>query len=485
MMQDRTQGPARSIWPGWLLLAALLASASLALRLSGPLFGHDVELENTPILAFVGIYCATAALVALVVPRLIRASAAREGTSLLYFIIAAGLLMRLLQFGAVPVLEDDYNRYLWDGAVTVSGHNPYRVSPQATAEDEGTPADLMTLRDQAGPVFEGINYPEYRTIYPPVAQAAFALSHLVAPFSLDGWRATLLVLELAALGVLIAILKRFGRSPLWAALYWWNPVVIKELANSAHMEPVLVLPLLAGVWMVLVSRPLWATGFLAVAAGVKLWPMALGAALFRRSLGDWRLLAMAAGLAALLLGLFAWPVLHAGLGADSGFVAYAQKWQASSAVFLVAQWLVNLLPSALLFGIEASAAARALLVIVLAGSFAVILKRRADDRLETVHQMFLLAAALYLLSPSQFPWYFVWIAPFLCLFPVRGLILAGTVLPLHYVYFHFAARDLEDTYRFGVVWLIWLPVWALLAWDGLRSRSAPNRLSEERYASQS
>ena len=425
MTSSSIQSPARSSWPGWLVLAALLLCASSALRMSGPLFGLDVELEDMPILALVAGYCAISLIALLALPPLIRMSEGRHSKYLLIFIVSAGLLMRFLQLGAAPVLEDDYNRYLWDGAVTAAGQSPYRVSPENAAAEAHQASPLGQLREQAGSVFEEINYPEYRTVYPPVAQAAFALAHLVKPFSLDAWRGVLFALELAALGFLIAILNKLGRSPLWSALYWWNPVVIKELANSAHMEPVLVLPLLAGVWLALVSRPVWASGLLAVAAGVKLWPMLAGAALYRRLLGNWKVLIAALGLAALLLALFAWPILQAGLGEDSGFVAYAQKWRASSAAFLVAEWLTSMVT-----GAESGMAARALLTIALAGTIACIVWKKAEDGRETVHQMFLIAAAVYLLSPSHFPWYFVWIAPFLCLYPVRGLMLAGALLPM-------------------------------------------------------
>ena len=45
---------------------------------------------------------------------------------LLYVILAAGLFCRLLMFLPEPVMEDDYQRYMWDGAVTANGYNPYR-----------------------------------------------------------------------------------------------------------------------------------------------------------------------------------------------------------------------------------------------------------------------------------------------------------------------------------------------------------------------
>ncbi len=483
MANPPISSPARSPWPGWLGLAALLLAAMVAARAASPLFGRDIALEDMPILLLVGCYCGLCLIAVWALPALIKSSAHLNTRSLLIFILLAGLAMRLSQLGATPILEDDYNRYLWDGAVTVSGQSPFAASPEAV----GTSTDpaLQTLKDQAGSVFDDINYPEYRTVYPPVAQAAFALSHLIGPFSLDAWRLLLIALELAAMGFMIAILRQLGRSELWCALYWWNPLIIKELANSAHMEPVLLLPLVAGIWAALVSRPVWASGLLAVAAGVKLWPIVLCAAMFRRLLDDWKTLAGAAGLAAFLLILIAWPVLQAGLGSDSGFVAYAQKWRASSASFLVAEWLVHLAPHAVLSAVDPGLLTRGLLAAVLAAAFVTILRRKARDGRESVWQMFALAGALYLLSPSQFPWYFVWIAPFLCIFPVRGLLLAGALLPLHYLFFHFAARDIEDAYRHGIVWLIWLPVWALLLFDWLRDRATPTPVKEESYASQS
>ncbi len=475
--------PARSPWPGWLALAALLMSAAVAARLASPMFGRDVALEDMPIVLMVASYCGVCLIAVLALPVLVRSSTHLNTRSLLVFILLAGLAMRLSQLGGTPILEDDYNRYLWDGAVTVSGQSPFTASPEAVGAS--TDPHAQALKDKAGPVFDDINYPEYRTVYPPVAQAAFALSHLMGPFSLDAWRILLIALELTAMGFVIAILRRFGRSELWCALYWWNPLIIKELANSAHMEPVLLLPLVAGVWAALVSRPVWASGLLAVAAGVKLWPIVLSAAVFRRLLNDRKTLAAATGMATFLLILFAWPVLQAGLGSDSGFVAYAQKWRASSASFLVAEWLVHLGPQAVLDAFDPGLLTRGLLAAMLAAAFIAVLHRKARDGRETVWQMFALAGALYLLSPSQFPWYFVWIAPFLCIFPVRALLLAGALLPLHYLYFHFAARDMEDTYRHGVVWLIWLPVWALLLADWLRDRSATSHIKEESYASQS
>ncbi|RMF61844.1 MAG: hypothetical protein D6748_00750, partial [Calditrichaeota bacterium] len=47
----------------------------------------------------------------------------------LLLILLLGLVVRVLMFFSSPILEDDYYRYLWDGAVSANGFNPYQYSP--------------------------------------------------------------------------------------------------------------------------------------------------------------------------------------------------------------------------------------------------------------------------------------------------------------------------------------------------------------------
>ena len=49
---------------------------------------------------------------------------------IMVWIVAAGLAARLVLLLSAPILEDDYQRYLWDGAITANGKSPYAVSPK-------------------------------------------------------------------------------------------------------------------------------------------------------------------------------------------------------------------------------------------------------------------------------------------------------------------------------------------------------------------
>ncbi len=81
-------------------------------------------------------------------------------------VLVAGALFRVVLVPTPPVLSDDLYRYLWDGRVQAAGISPYRYAPAAP--------ELAPLRDDL--VWPGINRKPVRTIYPPLAQAVFAVT---------------------------------------------------------------------------------------------------------------------------------------------------------------------------------------------------------------------------------------------------------------------------------------------------------------------
>jgi hypothetical protein len=73
--------------------------------------------------------------------------------------------------------------------------------------------------------------------------------------------------------------------------------------------------------------------------------------------------------------------------------------------------------------------------------------------------------ALVLVSPTQFPWYFLWLLPLLALEPVWPLLAMTVTLPLYYLRFYYLGVDEVRYFDNVIVWLEWVPVWvALLIW---------------------
>jgi len=402
--------------------------------------------------------------------------------AILWIILAAGLAMRLALFGSTPVLEDDWYRYLWDGGVTAHGYNPYAASPDA-AQGEPYHYTLQLLAQRSGIVIERINHSELTTVYPPVAQAAFALAHLIAPWSLEAWRGVCLAAELATLALLLALLDQVGRSRLWVALYWLSPLAAKELINSAHMDGIVTPFVLAAALLALRQRHVLAIAALGLAVGAKFWPLLLAPLLLRPLLAaPWRL-GMAVLVLAVMCAAALLPMVWGASNDASGLTAYASYWRNNSAHYgLLEKGFAVILKPFALDPRSAGLAARAVLA-GLAGSCAlwIALKPVANGS-DLMTRLGLVTAAVVLLSPSQFPWYGVWVLPFLVFAPWVGLLVMTALISIYYAGFHYSAREIYSVYREGIVFAIWLPVWALLAYEAWRvliARRSPLIETEE------
>jgi hypothetical protein len=254
----------------------------------------------------------------------------RLGEVSLALAVGVGLVMRLMYFGSEPILEIDFFRYLWDGAAVNAGINPFAVSPDEAMSGRAG-ADWTALVAQSGGVADAISYGKLATIYPPVAQAAFWLAYQIDPWGITGLRIVFLAAELAGIGLLALLLKQLGHAPSWIAIYWWNPLVAKEIINSAHMDA-LLLPALAGALLLAVkARPILAGVALAFAAGVKIWPLVLAPILIWQ---DRARVWISAGIVLVgVTALIAVPMVLGRLDNQSGLVAYAGWWERNHALF--------------------------------------------------------------------------------------------------------------------------------------------------------
>lgn len=465
----------RSVFKFWILSGAALLCCALVLAAASSQFAYELEVAGRPIFLFVAGYMIAGAVFLAVawclVPRSLTAPAP---LSLLMLMIVFGLAMRVVLFGSVPVQENDYYRYLWDGALSAHGINPWAYSPQTIIDGGIADPTIVMLKAQAGPVLERINYGDLRSIYPAVSQAAFALAYTIKPFSLEAWRAVLLVLELVTLGLILSLLSSLNRPLIWSCLYWWNPIVIKEVMNSGHMEPVLLVPLLAALVLCVKARPVAASGVAALAVAAKVWPVLILPAIWRSLLQQPTRLIAAIALAGLLVVALYWPIVAAQFDQSSGFVAFSTGWERISASFLILAATANLIPQLLL---EPGNLARLMAAALIAATVLLSNRKPVGDPSDTVHRFLVAAAAMLLLSPVQLPWYFIWIAPFLCVFPYRGLLLITLIFPVYYAFFKLTAVGVDEAWLLGLVWAMWLPVWIVLGldwWTGRHLKPDPH-----------
>jgi len=379
----------------------------------------------------------------------------------LWIFVFLGVVLRAVFFGSTPIYEDDWNRYLWDGAVTAQGTNPYQYPPKATFAVKIDAPDqlkaMQVLSVENGNFTGRINNPHLTTIYPPVAMSVFTLAAVIKPFSLDVLRGIYLLIELGTLWLLLKTLMAYGRDRFWALLYWLNPMLIYSVYNAGHMD-VILLPFLIGALYLAKRHPLWASLTLGLAAAVKIWPLILGPVLLRGHRKSFPIYiggGIIMGLTALLLLT---PMLLS-LGETSGLQAYAGGWQRSSFVF-------GYLESGLSFaGENAGRAAR----VFIAGLLTVLalwlgFKRGDDDKVNPSYLM-IVPLCLFLLSPTGYPWYVLWFLPFLPFLPLYGAALLTVTVSLYYVRFAMAERDIYDLYSAYLVPLQFgLPI-VILFWE--------------------
>ncbi|MEZ5817946.1 MAG: glycosyltransferase 87 family protein [Hyphomicrobiaceae bacterium] len=447
-----------------LVAAILVAGQALMAHLSPRWLqaGFTSVAEVLPVVALLGM----PGLIALAAtPLLSRVSGVRAA---LWLMLATGLAMRLVWWGVPIGIDDDYFRYLWDGAVLASGHNPYAIAPAAVMAGDTATSHLATLAARAGPILHGINFPELTTIYPGTAQIAFALAYVVAPLSNDGLRVVFLGADLATLALLVATLREMGRPVLLASLYWLNPLVVWSGFGTIHSEALLA-PLLLGTllcaWR---GHDMLSAVLLALAVGVKLWPVLMVPMLARLAHASGRrLLAPAAAFAfvsALLLGPLALSALS---GLRSGLVAYSDHWWTNNAPFSWISYGVYRLSDGDPLGQRLLRAAVAFAVATLA---LLVARKPPLDLRQLLLSATTLAATTFYLAPAQFPWYALWFLPLAAAVESRPLLLASASLATYYLLLPLANQGAGEVHNYGLAFLHALPVWAWLAWTARATR---------------
>ena len=367
-------------------------------------------------------------------------------------LVAVGMRAAMLWTPDLPL--DDYQRYLWDGAVVADGHNPYAHSPDDVRLGRVDDPNLSELALMGSGLPERVNHPELRTIYPPVAEGLFAAAHFVWPYDRLGLQLVYAALEVLAVLMAASMLRRAGLPIALLAAYLWNPLLASEAYRGVHVDLAAGLLILAFVYYLSRHRPLWAAVALALATGVKLWPAVLVVFLLFTPRRRGKAIA-ATGLFAVLAGvMLAGYLIAAGGGEGSGLMSYAGQWRANPGVFGLAESaLAGLLkPGALRLLLGGGALAITLTV-------GLLLARWSGDRPE------LLAAAVgltgvcvLLMSPTLLTWYAIAVIPLAALAPRPAMLAWTLLLPLLYL----PLRWVHPTASLAVVHGA---VWALLAWS--------------------
>ncbi|MGE4131459.1 MAG: hypothetical protein AB7F86_07455 [Bdellovibrionales bacterium] len=307
-------------------------------------------------------------------------------------IFAVAVTARLTLLFTDPVLEDDYWRYLWDGRVLANGYNPYAYKPMDSA------LDSLDVEYR-----EKIGFKEFGTIYPPVSMGVFAFSHLLFADSLVGLKFILCFFDLGTALILLLWLTRFGVAPQWVAMFTLNPLILKEIANSGHLDSIAMFCSVLSAYLFSLGK----SNGLEKLTGIGWFILGLAA------LSKWYALSFAPlywvldqrrirGPVILISTILAFylPFIGAGEHLLNGSQAFAQFWVFNAGLFKALQWVIR-----------DDYIARVASGALFAGYLMWLSKNiRSIDELPT--RLTQLLGALLLLSPVVNAWYVLWILPF-------------------------------------------------------------------------
>jgi hypothetical protein len=361
-------------------------------------------------------------------------------------VIGLGLaaVWQLLFLRMPPGPDDDVHRYVWDGRVQRFGYNPYVVVP-------GDPA----LAGLHTPETRTLNHPDLPSPYPAGAQLFFRAVTAIHE-SVFAFKVAFVLCSWAIVFVLLDVLRRNGQGEHWVLAYAWHPLLAIEVAGSGHID-------IVGALLLLVSfaalgrrwRALAAVAF-ALAVSVKLLPIVLLPIYWKR------VRVRDGALAGVVFALLYIPFVSLNHGLPHRRIplgslgTYVHSFRFNDPLFAMAERVAS--PKlatglAVLVGFLTAAwmrkTTRVGTATTRAGTAGIPVEtaalRQAQGRLpavqraagaETFPEMFAWPMAASLLcAPVVYPWYLLWMLPFLRSTATLPIIIwTVSILPTYYVW---------------------------------------------------
>ena len=306
-------------------------------------------------------------------------------------VVVIGLVLAAvwhIAFLRVPAgADDDIHRYVWDGRLQRLGYNPYIVVPSDPAVKGLHTAETRNL-----------NNPDLTSPYPAGAQLFFRAITAIQE-STFALKVAFVVCEFAIVFVLLDVLRRTGqeqRAHLVLA-FAWNPLLAVEVAGSGHIDIVGALLLVVSAAALVRRWRATAAVALGLAIAVKFLPIVLLPLYWKRvRIRD-------AALAAAAVALLYVPFLNRsffnhGRIPIGSLGTYVQSFRFNGPVFAAFD---RVAPPQMLVALA-----------VLVGLVTATWLRRARREMSLEQFAWPMAASL-LCAPVVFPWYLLWLLPFL------------------------------------------------------------------------
>lgn len=322
------------------------------------------------------------------------------------YVVVVGLMLAAVwhvEFLQVPPgPDDDIHRYVWDGRVQRLGYNPYLIVPSDPAIAALHTSETRTL-----------NNPSLPSPYPPGAELFFRAVTSIheSAFAL---KFAFALCDLSIVFVLLDIFRFTGESEHWILAYVWNPLLATEVAGSGHVDILGALLLLISAAALLRQKHTIAAVAFGLAFSVKLLPIVLLPLYWRR------VRVRDAAVAGVVVGILYVPFLEHGHVSFGSLPTYLHSFRFNDPVFAMLERVM--VPSV------------AAGIAVLVGFLTAIWMRTRFS--ESSSEAFALPMAGCLLcAPVIYPWYLLWLLPFMRSVATMPLIIwTVSIIPTYYVW---------------------------------------------------
>ena len=346
-------------------------------------------------------------------------STAKIPHRIIVFGLVLAALWRLPFLLMPPGPDDDVHRYVWDGRVQRLGYNPYLVIPGDPALDGLHTPETRTL-----------NHPDVPSPYPAGAQLLFRGVTAIHE-SVFALKVAFVLCDFTIAFILLDILRRSGQGAHWVLAYAWHPLLAVEVAGSGHID-------IVGTLLLLVSAAALGRRWRAVAAlafglavAVKFLPIVLLPLYWKRvRIRD-------GAMAAIVVGFLYVPFLNHGRIPIGSLGTYVQSFRFNDPVFATLERVAG---PQIIVGLA-----------MLVGFLTAIWMRSKATAYSSDTFAWPMAASL-LCAPVVYPWYLLWLLPFLRSAAALPLMIWTVgIIPTYYVWH---LRTL------GRPWLV--PGWVML-----------------------
>jgi alpha-1,6-mannosyltransferase len=314
------------------------------------------------------------------------------------------IVFRIIGIAGSPILEDDFYRYLLDGCLFVSSGSPYGIPPASLFSGNA-------LSPECQAALNWVNNPDLPTIYGPLLQYLFALSHLLSPANINFLQSILVIFDLG----LIFAMSKFV-TPRNLLIYAWCPLAIKEIAFTAHPDIVGALLVFMAFGARYHAKSMTAAIIISLACAAKIFAfLALPFFIFRQPPKIWLTVF------GVLLLLYL-PFILQGQADVLMVGIFAQRWQFNPFLFdLFNQGLADM-------------SARLLcLLIFIVWYITYFYRYHRLGNTKEIPRMDWIFGLFFLLSPVINAWYLLWLVPFAVLRPSLWAWTASLVVSLSYV----------------------------------------------------